>query len=101
MNTITWMLVPLVCPAAPGGITTYTDQISGNVLFVAQWMFGIAFAICVILLLIGKATRMHHLTQGAAVGLAVVLLIAIIYVIFPGMLTGILGSGCVALPGSS
>ena len=64
-------------------------------------MFGIAFVVCVILLLGGKAARMHHLTQGAAVGLAVVLLIAIIYVIFPGMLSGILGTGCVALPGSS
>ncbi|SMO56154.1 hypothetical protein [Propioniciclava tarda] len=101
MTGLFFALIPLVCPTAPGGVTTYTNQIAANTLFVAQWMFGIAFVVCVILLLVGKAARMHHLTQGAAVGLAVVLLIAIIYVIFPGMLSGILGSGCVALPGSS
>lgn len=101
MTPFVFALVPLVCPTAPNGVTQYTNQIAGNTLFVAQWMFGIAFAVCIILLLIGKAVRMHHLTQGAAVGLAVVLLIAIIYVIFPGMLTGILGTGCVSLPGSS
>jgi hypothetical protein len=41
-------IVPMeICPVAPTGVSAYTDQISGMVLWSVLWLFGIAALVSV------------------------------------------------------
>ena len=96
MNTSFPMLVPLkICPVAPTGVATYTDQISGMVLWSVLWLFGIAVLVSVGAILVGPATPAPHLSKGGIIGLAGVLVLAVVLMGGYGMLNGILGNGCV------
>ena len=68
------LLVPLkICPVAPTGVSAYTDQISGMVLWSVLWLFGIAALVSVGAILVGRATHSPHLSKGGIIGLAGVL----------------------------
>lgn len=84
-----------VCPIAPPGVETYTNQISGNVLWAVLWLFFIAFAVSIGAILVGRATHSPHLSKGGIIGLAGVLVLAVVLMAGYGMMTGILGTGCV------
>ena len=71
------------------------DKIGGYIVWGAIWMFAIAGVLCVIAMLIGRGIHSPHLTKGGAVGLIVVLIAAIVYVAFPGVVNGIIGTGCI------
>ena len=90
------LLLPLkICPVAPTGVSVYTDQISGMVLWVIIWLFGIATLVSVGAILVGRATHSPHLSKGGIIGLAGVMMLAVVLMGGYGMLTGILGDGCV------
>ncbi len=96
MNTLLPLLIPTqICPVAPAGVSTYTDQISGNVVWVVIWLFVIAFFVSVGAILLGRITHSPHLSKGGVIGLLSVLALAVVLMGGYGMLTGILGSGCV------
>ncbi len=73
------LLVPLkICPVAPTGVAAYTDQISGMVLWSVLWLFGIAALVSVGAILVGRATHSPHLSKGGIIGLAGVLVLAVV-----------------------
>lgn len=84
-----------ICPVAPAGISRYTDMIGGNVVWVVIWLFGIAFAVSVGAMLVGRIMHMQHLSKAGALGLAGVVVLAVILAVLGGLLTAIIGSGCI------
>lgn len=90
------LAVPLqVCPKAPAGAQQYVDDISGYVLFGVIAIFGIAGAVSVGAIVLGRILNMHHVSQGGVVGLFVVLIAAVLYVLFPDIVADFLGNGCI------
>lgn len=84
-----------ICPVAPTNVSGFTDQISGNVLWVVIWMFGIALLVSVGAILAGKAIHAPHITKGGVTGLAGTVATAVVLMAIFGIVNGILGSGCV------
>lgn len=90
------MVVPLaICPKAPAGAQQYVDDISGYVLFGVIALFGIAGAVSVGAIVLGRMLNMHHVSQGGVVGLFVVVIAAVLYVLFPDIVSDFLGNGCI------
>ncbi|MCA0253369.1 MAG: hypothetical protein LCH76_14000 [Actinobacteria bacterium] len=90
------LLVPLkICPKAPAGAQQYVDDLSGYVLFGVLAIFGIAGAVCIGAIVLGRVLRMQHISQGGVVGLFVVLICAVVYVLFPDVVNDFLGTGCI------
>jgi hypothetical protein len=85
-----------ICPVAPSNVSQFTDQISGNTLWVVIWMFGIATIVSIGAILVGKIFHAPHITKGGTIGLGAILATAVVLMGFSGMLNGILGSGCIA-----
>lgn len=83
-----------VCPAAPPGMQNYQDQVVG-------WVKWGVIAIIVITALvslgaigIGKIFAMPHASSRGAIGLAVAVIMAILFVTILGVISGVIGSGC-------
>lgn len=90
------MIVPLkVCPKAPPGAQPLVDQITGNVAWGVLAVFGLAALVSIGAIATGKMLAMPHASKWGVVGLCVVLMAAIIYMIWPGMLDSVVGNGCV------
>ena len=83
-----------VCPKPPAGAQAIVDNLTGYVLFGVIALFVGAGAVCVGLIVAGKAGNSPMLTRGGVGGLVVVVMAAFAYVIFPGIVHSILGSGC-------
>ncbi len=62
---------------------------------VVLWLFGIAALVSVGAILVGRATHSPHLSKGGIIGLAGVLVLAVVLMGGYGMLNGILGDCCV------
>ena len=90
------LLIPLkVCPKAPPGAQKYMDQFTGYSLWVAVSVFFIGFALSITAIVVGKTAHMPHMSQGGVFGLVGVIVGAILYMIFPGIINDMLGSGCI------
>ncbi len=83
-----------VCPSAPPGMQNYQDQVIG-------WVKWGVIAIIVITALvslgaigIGKIFSMPHASSRGAIGLAVAVIMAILFVTILGVISGVIGSGC-------
>ena len=90
------LLLPLqVCPVAPGNAAKYVDQITGYVL----WGVGILFVLSIVVglgaIVAGRLFSMPHASKVGIISVVVVFVAAIAYLILPGMLTGLLGVGCI------
>jgi len=91
------ILLPLqVCPVAPGDAQKYIDQITGYVL----WGVGVLFLLAIIvgvgaIVAGGRLFSMPHASRVGVISVVVVFVAAIAYLILPGMLTGLLGVGCI------
>lgn len=87
--------LPAVCPVAPPGAQQYTDQIMGYVL----WGVGILFVLGVVVsigaIVAGRIFGMPHASKAGIVGIAVVFLAVICYLVLPGIVTSMTGTGCV------
>ena len=89
------LLLPLqVCPVAPGNAAKYVDQITGNVL----WGVGVLFVLAIIIgigaIVAGRLFSMPHASKVGVISV-VVFVAAIAYLTLPGMLTALLGAGCI------
>jgi ABC-type dipeptide/oligopeptide/nickel transport system permease subunit len=84
-----------VCPVAPPGAQVYADQLMGYVL----WGVGILFILGVVVgigaIVAGRIFGMPHASKAGIVGIAMVFLAVIAYLVIPGILRAMTGSGCV------
>ena len=90
------ILLPLqVCPVAPGDAQKYIDQITGYVLWGVGVLFLLAIVVGVGAIVAGRLFSMPHASRVGVISVVVVFVAAIAYLILPGMLTGLLGVGCI------
>jgi len=90
------LLLPLqVCPVAPGDAQKYIDQITGYVLWGVLILFVVGIVVAIGAVVAGRLFSMPHASKVGVVSIAVVFLAAVGYMILPGMIGGITGSGCV------
>ena len=90
------LLLPLqVCPVAPGDAQKYIDQITGYVLWGVGVLFLLAIVVGVGAIVAGRMFSMPHASRVGVISVVVVFVAAIAYLILPGMLTGLLGVGCI------
>ena len=96
MPTDFTLLLPLqVCPVAPGDAQKYIDQITGYVLWGVGVLFLLAIVVWVGAIVAGRLFSMPHASRVGVISVVVVFVAAIAYLILPGMLTGLLGVGCI------
>ena len=96
MPTDFTLLLPLqVCPVAPGDAQKYIDQITGYVLWGVGILFLLAIVVWVGAIVAGRLFSMPHASRVGVISVVVVFVAAIAYLILPGMLTGLLGVGCI------
>ena len=89
-------LAPLdVCPRAPGNAQTYVDQITGYVLWGVGILFVIAVVIAIGAIVAGRLFSIPHASKVGVVSIVVVFIAAIGYLVLPGMLRALLGTGCI------
>jgi ABC-type dipeptide/oligopeptide/nickel transport system permease subunit len=89
-------LLPLeVCPKAPPGAQKYADDVMGYVLWGVGIVFFLGLVIAVASLVAGRIVNMPHATKMGIVGIVMVIVGAIVYVVAPGIVNGILGNGCI------
>ena len=90
------LLIPLeICPKAPPGAQQYADQITGYVLWGVGVLFLLAIVVGVGAIVAGRLFSMPHASRVGVISVVVVFVAAIAYLILPGMLTGLLGVGCI------
>ena len=84
-----------VCPRAPGNAQTYVDQITGYVLWGVGILFVIAVVIAIGAIVAGRLFSIPHASKLGVVSIVVVFIAAIGYLVLPGMLRALLGTGCI------
>jgi hypothetical protein len=87
-------LAAAVCPQAPPGMQTYSDQITGWVKWGVLALIIMAALVSIGSILIGRIFSHPHASRYGAMGLGIVVLAAVLYVTILGILAGITGSGC-------
>ena len=89
-------MLPLkVCPVAPGDAAKYVDQITGNVLWGVGVLFLLAIVVGIGAIVAGRLFSMPHASKIGIISVVVVFVAAIGYLTLPGMLTTLLGAGCI------
>src|SRR5215218_899680 len=90
-------LVPVeICPVAPGHAQPYLDQITGYVLWGVGMLFVIAVVIAIGAIVAGRLFSMPHASKVGVVSIVVVFMSAIAYMVLPGLIDSLLGSGCIS-----
>jgi hypothetical protein len=88
-------LVTRVCPQAPPGAQAHVDNILGYVLWGVGILFFVGLVVGVGAVVGGRIFSMPHAGTVGVISLVTVFVAAIAYLILPGMLEAMLGSGCV------
>ena len=89
--------VPLqVCPVAPPGAQAYVDQLTGYVLWGVLALFAVGVIIGIGAIVAGRVFQMPHASKAGIVSLCVLAVAAILYMVGPAILHGILGNGCIS-----
>lgn len=86
--------LPAVCPVAPPGAQQYTDQIMGYVLWGVVILFGLGIIVSIGAIVAGRIFGMPHASKAGIVGIVVVFVTIICYLVLPGIVTSMTGSGC-------
>jgi hypothetical protein len=89
------MIPLLICPVAPPGAQAQVDKIGGYVVWGVFSLFILGGVVAIGSIVAGKIFSMPHASKGGIVGLVIILIAAVLYVVMPGMVTGIIGTGCV------
>src|SRR4051795_11615013 len=90
-----------ICPKAPPGAQVYADQLTGFVLWGVLALFAVAVVVGVGAVVAGRVFAMPHASKVGVISIVVVFLAAIAYMVVPGMISGITGSGCVSQSGTA
>ncbi|MHB1011022.1 MAG: hypothetical protein ACYCTH_00140 [Cellulomonas sp.] len=88
-------ILPTVCPIAPPGAQTYADQIVGYVMWGVIALFAVGVIVGVGAIVGGRVFSMPHASKAGIVSVVVVFIAAVSYMVLPGMIAGVTGSGCV------
>ncbi len=83
------------CPRALPGAQKYVDQITGYVQWGVKVMFVVALVVSIGAIVAGRLFSMPQSSKLGVVSIVAVFLCAIAYLVLPGMLKAILGSGCI------
>ena len=90
-------VVPMdICPVAPGNAQRYVDQITGYVLWGVGILFVIAVVVAIGAIVAGRLFSMPHASKLGVVSIVVVSLCAIAYMVLPGLIDSLMGSGCIS-----
>lgn len=87
-----------VCPELPADAKGAVQELLGIGLGGIIVGFFVGALISIALLAIGRAANSRMATGAGTVGLVVLLVGVVLYLIFPGILAQLLGSGCVDVP---
>jgi len=83
-----------VCPVAPPGMQNYQDQVVGWIKWGILGLLIAAALASIGSILVGRIFSHPHASRYGAMGLAVVVICAILYVTILGIVAGIVGTGC-------
>ena len=84
-----------VCPKPPGDAASYVDQITSNVLWGVGVLFLLALVVAIGAIVAGRLFGMPHASKVGIISVGVGFIAAIAYLTLPGMLTALLGAGCI------
>ncbi len=87
-------LAAAVCPQAPPGMETFANQVTGWVKWGVLALIGISAVASLGSILVGRIFSHPHASRYGAMGVAVVVMVAIIYTVILVILDSITGSGC-------
>lgn len=88
------MLAAGICPKAPPGMQGFQDQITAWIKWGVLALIIAAALVSIGSILIGRIFSHPHASRYGAMGLAITVVCAILYVTVLGILAGITGSGC-------
>ncbi len=95
-STALALLTPLqICPVAPPGAQAQADKLSGYVLWGIGIIFIVGVVVAVASIAAGRVFHSPHASKAGIVGVLVILIAAILYVILPSIVSGIMGTGCI------
>lgn len=84
-----------VCPIAPPGAQAHVNTLQGYTQWAVIALFVFAVFISVGAIVAGRIFNMPMVSKAGIVGLVVVFLAVIAYLVFPGMVEAMVGSGCI------
>ena len=87
-------LTAAVCPEAPPGVQAFADQVTAWVKWGVLALIGIAAVVSLGSVLVGRMFSHPHASRYGAMGVAVVVMVAITYTVILVILGSITGSGC-------
>ena len=87
-------LTAAVCPEAPPGVQAFADQVTAWVKWGVLALIGIAAVVSLGSVLVGRMFSHPHASRYGAMGVAVVVMVAITYTVILVILDSITGSGC-------
>lgn len=83
-----------VCPQAPPGTQTFVDDVTAWVKWGVLALIGISAVVSLGSILVGRIFSHPHASRYGAMGVAVVVMVAIAYTVILVILSSITGSGC-------
>jgi hypothetical protein len=83
-----------VCPAAPPGMQGFADDVTAWVKWGVLALIGIGAVVSLGSILVGRIFSHPHASRYGAMGVAVVVMVAIAYTVILVILDSITGSGC-------
>ena len=83
-----------VCPEPPPGVQAFADQVTAWVKWGVLALIGIAAVVSLGSVLVGRMFSHPHASRYGAMGIAVVVMVAITYTVILVILGSITGSGC-------
>lgn len=95
MDFLTTVMAAKVCPKAPPGAIEPTNEITSYVIWAVILLFGLAIILGIGAVIAGRMFSLPHASKVGVISLVVVFGCAIAYLVLPGMLSGILGNGCI------
>lgn len=84
-----------ICPTAPEGAQAYADQLMGYVLWGVVILFVLGVIIGIGAVVAGRVFSMPHASKAGIVSIVVVFIAVIGYLILPGIVESMTGSGCI------
>lgn len=88
------VITAAVCPEAPPGVEAFADQVTAWVKWGVLALIGIAAVVSLGSVLVGRMFSHPHASRYGAMGIAVVVMVAITYTVILVILGSITGSGC-------
>jgi len=84
-----------VCPVAPPGAQKYADQLMGYLLWGVGLLFILGVIVGIAAIVGGRVFSMPHASKAGVVGVVLVFVAVIAYLVLPGIVRTMTGSGCV------